>query len=221
MEGFMRKIFEIAKSNQLFQEIAFSDFEAILNCLSTKTSIYKKGDIILLSGDSINFVGLILSGGIKILKEDMNGNVTILAKLSVSEIFGEVFACAEVFHSPVTVQAVDETEVLFMDYNKIFRSCSNICHFHTRLIKNMLKLVAQKNLMLNQKIEILSKRTTRDKLLCFFDSQRRAANEFTIPFNREEMANYLCVDRSAMSNELCKMRDDGLIKFNRNEFEIL
>jgi len=217
----MKKIFGVAKNNQLFQGIAFSDFEPMLNCLSMRTSTYKKGDIILLSGDPINFVGLILSGGIKIIREDKNGNIAILTKLTVSELFGEVFACAEIFHSPVTVQAIEETEILFVDYSKIFTSCANACHFHTQLTKNMLKLVAQKNLMLNQKIEILSKRTTRDKLLCFFDFQRGMANEFTVPFNREEMASYLCVDRSAMSNELCKMRDDGLILFNKNCFEIL
>ena len=217
----MKKIFEVAKRNPLFHSIAFSNFEAMLNCLSMRTSTYRKGDIVLLSGNPINFVGLILSGSIKIIREDMNGNIAILAKLTTSEIFGEVFACTETFHSPVTVQAIEETEVLFIDYSKIFTSCTNACRFHTQLIKNMLKLVAQKNLMLNQKIEILSKRTTRDKLLCFFDFQRGAANEFTIPFNREEMANYLCVDRSAMSNELCKMRDDGLIRFTKNEFEII
>lgn len=217
----MKKIFEIAKNNPLFEEVSITEFEAMLNCLPTKKSTYKKDNIILLSGESTNFVGLILSGCIKIIKEDMNGNITILSKLSASEIFGEVFAFSESSHSPVTIQAVEETEVLFIDNNRVFTSCTNACQFHTRLIKNMLKLVAQKNLMLNQKIEILSKRTTRDKLLCFFDFQRGEESEFTIPFNREEMANYLCVDRSAMSNELCKMRDDGLIKFNRNEFEIM
>jgi len=217
----MKKIFDIAKNNPLFQEINYSDFEPMLNCLSSRTATYRKDDIILLSGDSINFVGLIVSGSIKIIREDLNGNSTILTKLVASEIFGEVFACAEISHSPVTVQAIEETDVLFIDYSKIFTSCTNACHFHSRLIKNMLKLVAQKNLMLNQKIEILSKRTTRDKLLCFFDFQRGTLNAFTIPFNREEMANYLCVDRSAMSNELCKMRDDGLIQFNKNYFEIL
>ena len=97
---------------------------------------------------------------------------------------------------------------------------SSACPFHAKLIENMLGLLAKKNLMLNQKIEILSKRTTREKLLCFFDAQRGAAKRFTIPFNREELAHYLCVDRSAMSNELCKMRDEGLIKFQRNNFEV-
>jgi len=221
MEDFMKNFFDVAKNNPLFQGIAFSDFENMLNCLSAKAAIYKKDDIVLLSGNSINFVGLIVSGSIKIIKEDINGNINILTTLSTSEIFGEVFACAEIFHSPVTIQALEDTEIIFFNYSKIITLCSNACHFHAMLVKNMLKVLAEKNLMLNQKIEILSKRTTREKLLCFFDYQRGTARKFTIPFNREEMALYLCVDRSAMSNELCKMRDDGLIKFNRNKFEII
>ncbi len=107
-----------------------------------------------------------------------------------------------------------------MDYKKIITTCACACHFHARLIENMLRLIARKNLILNQKLEIVSKRTTREKLMCFFDTQRGAAKRFTIPFNREELARYLCVDRSAMSNELCKMRDEGLISFHKNTFEL-
>jgi CRP-like cAMP-binding protein len=217
----MRKVFETIKSNPLFNGIAFSDFGRMLSCLSAKTVYHQKGDIILMSGDSVNFVGLILSGSVKIIKEDINGYITILTELTVPEIFGEVFACAGIAQSPVTILAAEDVEILFIDYQKIITSCSAACPFHARLIKNMLKLVAKKNLMLNQKIEILSKRTTREKLLCFFDMQRVAATKFTIPFNREELAHYLCVDRSAMSNELCKMRDEGLIKFQKSTFEIL
>jgi len=216
----MKKIFEKVKGNPLFDGIAFSDFESMLNCLSAKTAFHKKGSIILLSGNTVDFIGLILSGSIKIIKEDLDGNAVILAELRAPEIFGEVFACAGVTQSPVTVQAAEDAEMLFLDYSKLIVSCSSVCHFHSRLIKNMLGLLARKSLTLNQKIEILSKRTTREKLLCFFDIQRGAAKKFTIPFNREELAHYICVDRSAMSNELCKMRDDGLIKFNKNTFEI-
>jgi CRP-like cAMP-binding protein len=218
---FMKKIFESVKGNQLFHGIAFSDFEGMLSCLSAKTKDYKKGGIILLSGDTVDFVGLILSGSVKVIKEDLDGNITILTELSVSEVFGEVFACAGTPQSPVTVQAAEDAEILFIDYRKIVTSCSSACPFHARLIENMLKLLAHKNLMLNQKIEILSKRTTKEKLMCFFDYHRGAAKKFTLPFNREELAHYLCVDRSAMSNELCKMRDEGLIRFKRNEFEII
>jgi len=177
--------------------------------------------VILLSGEAVNFVGLVLSGSIKLIKEDAGGNITILSKLTASEIFGEVFAYAEVFYSPLTVQAAEETEIVFIDCRRVITSCSNACRFHVRLIENMLRLFAQKSLILNQKIDILSKRTTREKLFCFFDYQRGAAKKFMIPFNREELATYLCVDRSAMSNELCKMRDEGLICFHRNAFELL
>ena len=174
-----------------------------------------------MSGDAVNFVGMILSGSVQIIKEDPDGRVAILTELSISDIFGEVFACAGISHSPVTIQASEDSEILFIDYNKIITSCSSACPFHARLIENMLKLIAVKNLLLNQKIEILSKRTTKEKLLCYFDLQRGAARKFNIPFNREELARYLCVDRSAMSNELCKMRDEGLIRFIKNTFEIL
>ena len=217
----MKKIFETIKSNPLFQGIAFNDFERMLSCLSAKTANYKKDAIILLSGNTINFVGLILSGSVKIIKEDIDGHITLLDGLTVPEIFGEAFACAGIKQSPVTVQATDDVEILFIDYQKIITSCTATCPFHTKLIENMLRLIARKNLILSQKIEILSKRTTREKLLYFFDTQRGAAKKFTIPFNREELAHYLCVDRSAMSNELCKMRDEGLIKFKKNTFEII
>lgn len=217
----MKSVFESIKNNPLFHGIAFSDFERMLSCLSAKTARYKKDEVILLSGDTVSFVGLILSGSIRIIKEDVYGHSTILAELAAGEIFGEVFACAGISQSPVTVQTAEDSEILFIDYKKIITLCTAACSFHTALIENMLKLIAKKNLMLNQKIEILSKRTTREKLMCFFDMQRGPVKKFAISFNREELAHYLCVDRSAMSNELCKMRDEGLILFYKNIFEIL
>jgi CRP-like cAMP-binding protein len=164
---------------------------------------------------------MVLSGSARVIKEDENGNVMILTELAASELFGEAFACAGIEQSPVTVLAAEDSEILCIDYKKITSSCSSACGFHSKLIENMLKIIAEKNLLLNQKIEILSKRTTREKLLAFFDAQRGAAKKFSIPYNREELAHYLCVDRSAMSGELCKMRDEGLLKFHKNKFEIL
>ena len=216
----MKNIFEKARGNLLFDGINFEDYGKLLECLSAKTSHYKKGEIILLAGNRIDFVGLVLAGQIKIIKEAQDGNINILTELAAAELFGEVFACAGVPHSPVTVQAVEDCEILFIDYKRIITSCSSACPFHTKLIENMLKLIAQKNLLLNQKNEILAKRTIRGKLLSFFDHQRGVKKKFTIPYNREELANYLCVDRSAMSRELGKMRDEGLISFVRNKFEV-
>jgi len=217
----MKKIFDTIKDNPLFHGVAYSDFIRMYDCLSAKTVRYKKDDVILLSGNAVSNVGLILSGSVRVIKEDIDGNIMIMTELSVPDTFGEVFACAGITQSPVTVMAAEDVEILFIDYKKIITSCTASCPFHAKLIENMLRLIAKKNLMLNRKIEILSRRTTREKLLCFFDMQRGAAKKFTIPFNREELASYICADRSAMSNELCKMRDEGLIRFKKSTFEIL
>lgn len=217
----MKNKFDILKNNKIFRNIAFSDFQKMLACLSAREVSYKKQEIILLSGDAINFVGLILSGSVQVIKEDMNGNITIIAELNISELFGEVFACAGIDHSPVTVRAAEDCSILLFNYRKIITTCSKNCHFHSKLIENMLSIIANKTLMLNKKIELLSKRTTRDKLLCYFDLQRGVAKKFTLPFNREKLAQYICADRSAMSAELSRMSSDGIIKINRNEIEIL
>jgi len=217
----MHTIFTKIKSNPLFNGIALHDFEKLLHCLTAQTTAYQKDDVIWLSGHRVDCIGLILSGHVKIVKEDINGDISILTELTTSALFGEAFACAGIAHSPVTVQAATDCEILFLDYKRIITSCPAACPFHSRLIANMLQILARKNVLLNQKIEILSKRTTRAKLLSFFDTQRGTSQRFTIPYNREELAHYLCVDRSAMSNELCKMRDEGLIHFRKNEFEIL
>ncbi len=216
----MKEIYAAAKENPLFHGIEPGDFEKILGCMRARVAAYKKDDVVLLSGEAVRSIGLVLAGGVRVLKEDADGGTAILTGLGVSELFGEVFACAEVTQSPVTGIAAEDTRVLWMDYKKVVTSCAAACPFHSRLITNMLKLIARKNLMLNQKNEILSKRTTRGKLLAFFDTQRGSAKKFTIPYNREELARYLCVDRSAMSCELCRMRDEGILKFNRNSFEL-
>ena len=217
----MKRVFDVVKTNPLFQGIALGDFENMLSCMSARTVFYPRGELLLMTGDTISSVGFILSGAVKIIREDVDGNISILTELSVSECFGEVYACAGISQSPVTIQATEDTEILAIDYRRIVNSCSSACPFHTRLIENMLRLLAQKNLMLHQKDEILSKRTTRAKLICFFDFERGAARKFSIPFSREELAHYLCVDRSAMSGELGRMRNEGLIKFDKNKFEVL
>ena len=217
----MENKFEAIKGNQLFSGIDFSELSAMFHCIGAETKNYNKNDMILLSGNRIDFIGVVVSGSVKIVKEDISGNQTISAKLFSTELFGEVFACAEVFHSPVTIIAAEGCEVLFLDYRKVVTSCGKSCSFHARLIKNMLKLMAKKNMYLNQKIDILSKRTLRKKLLCFFEYQGKGASQFTINFNREELAGYLCADRSAVSAELSRMQKDGVLKYSKNTFELM
>jgi CRP-like cAMP-binding protein len=221
----LKKIYDRLKHNPLFHAIAYDDFEKVLGCLGAKALRYGKGDVLLLAGEDVAFVGLIVSGKIKIVKEDERGNISMLTELSESEMFGEILAYADISQSPVTIQAATDCEILLIDHKKIISGCSSecwaACLFHRKLIENMSRIIAKKNFLLNRKIEILSKRTTREKLMCFFDFYREGEREFSIPYNREEMANYLCVDRSAMSNELCKMRDEGVLTFYKNRFRLL
>ena len=219
----MKKYLKQLQKNALFNNFDLTDLESILKCLSAKVDYYKKKDIILLQGEHVNFVGIVLSGSIEIIKEDIEGNINILAHLGINDIFAEAFACADIYECPVTVQAIEDCEILFIDCKRIIKTCHKACIFHSSLIENMLSLIAKKNITLNQKIEILSKRTTREKLLAFFNThiQMTHSKKISIPYNREGLANYLCVDRSALSRELCNMRDEGLIKFVKNEFEIV
>lgn len=223
MEKTPENYFEVLKSCMLFENIQTSDMDSMLQCLNTKVKLYKKGAVILLAHDDITEVGIVLSGTIQVIKEDYLGNKHILTKLSVSDLFAEAFACAGIKKSPVTVISVTECAILFIEFRKIITVCTSACTFHTRLVENMLKLIANKNIMLNQKIELISKRSTREKLLSYFELQMKGADDkcFTIPFKRHELADFLCVDRSAMSRELCRLRDEGILRFNGNEIEML
>lgn len=217
----MKKPFEAVLHNPLFRGIGLSDFEAMLSCMEARTQNYKKGEIILLAGNPVESVGLVLSGAVQVVREDADGKLNLLTELHAGDMFGEVFACAGITHSPVTVLSEQNSEVLHINYQKIITTCSSTCTFHHKLVENMLALLAQKNLMLNRKIEILSKRSTRERLLLYFDFCRQGATRFTIPLSREELAAYLCVDRSAMSAELSKMQREGLIRYERNTVQML
>ncbi|MCL2045592.1 MAG: Crp/Fnr family transcriptional regulator [Oscillospiraceae bacterium] len=213
--------YDILMHNPLWNQIDIAQYTSMIACMEGKQRSFRKGSYIVMAGDEVTHIGMILSGSVKVIKEDYDGNIFIMTELGKSDLFGEAFACAGVKRSPVTIQATTKTEVMFIDFQKVLSTCSSACSFHTKLIENMLSLIAQKNLLLNQKIDILSKRSTREKLLAFLEMFRIDGNKFLIPYNREEMALYLCVDRSAMSYELSKMRDEGIIRYKKNEFEIL
>lgn len=217
----MKAIFEQIKTNPLFQGIGIVDFEAMLHCLDGRVQRYPKGHVIQLAGNPVDTVGLVVNGSVQVVREDPDGKQNLMTELREGDVFGEVFACAGISHSPVTVLAVEDSDILHIQYRRVFSACTSACGFHQRLIENMLALIARKNLMLNQKIEILSKRTTRERLLLYLDACRKGARRFTIPFNREELAAYLCVERSAMSAELSRMQHAGLIRYRRNEVEWL
>lgn len=219
----MKEYSKILKSVALFEGLKEEELDAVLSCLSAKTGKYSKNQIILQHGESTTNIGIVLSGQVQIIKEDYYGNRNLFANLSESMLFGETFICADIKTLPVSVISTTESVILWIDYRRIISPCNQVCSFHSTLIYNMLRIVAMKNILLNQKIEFTSKRTTREKLIAYLsaEAQKIDNNHFTIPFNRQELADYLNVDRSAMSAELGKLRDEGLIDFHKNEFTLL
>lgn len=219
----MKNKIQIIRSNPLFEGIEESDIMCLLTCLSAKETVYDKDSYILMADNIITHVGIIISGSANIIKEDYWGNRAIISKISQGEMFAEAYCCAEVLTSHVSVVACEKTEVLYIDYKKIITTCSKSCGFHNHMLENMVKILARKDIILTKKIEHLVKRTTKEKLLSYLSSQAISTNSniFDIPFSRQELADYLSVDRSAMSNELCKLRDEGILKFNKNHFELI
>lgn len=216
----MRKYLSLLKNSKLFQGISENELLSMMNCLSAVTRSYQKGEYVFTRGERIDSVAVLLEGCIHIQKEDYWGNLSILSEISEGEIFGEVYACLgsdEILNNAV---AVKPSEILFLDVKRILTMCPSACQFHGRLIRNLLSALVLKNKMLTQKLEHMSKRTTREKLLSYLSeqSQRVGSPAFDIPFNRQQLADFLSVDRSAMSAELCRMRDEGVLTFDRNHF---
>lgn len=212
----------VLKKCPLFEGIEENELDFLLSCLSATEKSYKKDEFILSYGDKPLYVGIVLSGNIHIFQEDYWGNRSILASVEEGFLFGEAFSCSQIESIPVSVIANKETKVLLIDYKKIITTCTSTCTFHARLIQNMIKILANKNILLTQKISHLTKRSIREKLLSYLSEQalKSKSNSFEIPYNRQELSDFLAIDRSAMSNTLGKMRDEGIIKFNKNKFTL-
>ena len=219
----MEKYFKILKQCTLFAHIEDQELPGLLKCLGARVLHISGKQSVFMEGDPARYVGVVLSGSVQVVRDDYYGNRSILAMLESAEMFGEVFACAGVETMPVSVIAVGDSEIMLLDVKRILTTCSNSCDFHQRLISNLLQVVAMKNLMLNQKIEFLSKKTTREKLMAYllFQAKQQNSSSFTIPYDRQALADYLGVERSAMSAEISKLRKDGVIECSRSAFQIL
>lgn len=219
----MEKYFEILRGSKLFYGVSELELKEMLHCLKPQIKSYQKGSFIFYRGDAASAMGLVASGSVHILKEDYWGNRTILAEVSAGQLFGEAYACSDRQELAVSAAAAQDCEVLFLDVKQIFTVCSSACVHHTRLIQNLVRALADKNISLTAKIEHMSQRRLRDKVLSYLsDISRQQGNaDFFIPFNRQQLADYLSVDRSALSNELCKLRDEGLLRFEKNHFWLL
>ncbi|MCQ4896288.1 Crp/Fnr family transcriptional regulator [Anaerotruncus sp. DFI.9.16] len=209
----------------LFAGIRPDEWERMLGCLGAVHRRYPAGEFILMAGQPADRVGVLLEGRARVLREEFSGARTILTALAPGDLFAEAFACASGGGRtlPVSVLATSDCRVLLIDYRKIITACPSACDFHARLVRNMLAVLADKNLLLNRRLRHLSKRTTREKLLSYLSEEAAAhgGGEFDIPFDRQGLADYLCVERSAMSAALSKLREEGLLETRRSHFRLL
>lgn len=205
-------------NSSLFDGIDRENRGAMLDCIGYHIGTFRKGDIVAFEEENIRHIGIVLSGAVDMIKEDLWGNKTMLVRVRQNEVFGETFACGSDNLSMVTFQVSEAARILFLPFDRVMHSCTMACQFHHRLIENMVHIIADKNRDLMRKIEVVSKRTIREKLLAYLSiqAQIQGTRYFRIPLGRVELAEYLCVDRSALTRELAKMKEDGLIDYDRN-----
>ena len=218
----MKDFQEVLSGTPLFAGMKWEEIEAMLRCLGGVRRSYPGQSAVYQEGENISQIGIVLSGRVQIMYEDLFGHRSILNGIGEGEVFGEALACAGVLRIPFSIWTQEPCEILFLEYKRVIHTCSNACVFHSRLIANMVSVLAEKNLMLNRKIRCLSRRSTREKLLMYLTEQARQANSqvFQIPFDRQALADYLCVDRSAMSAELSKLKREGILEFHRSTFRL-
>jgi CRP-like cAMP-binding protein len=219
----MKKYLNILQKCPLFDRIDEEPLLRMLTCLGARVETFDKKYTIITEGTPAKYIGIVLSGSVQIVRMDFYGNRSILAENGPSEVFVEAFACAEVPAIPVTVIANEPCEIMLIDCSHILHTCHNNCGFHQQLIFNLMKDLAVKTIMFHQRIEVTSKRTTREKLMAYLFLQAKKADSpvFTIPFDRQELADYLEVDRSGLSAEISKLRNEGIINCHRSQFELL
>lgn len=212
----------VAKASPLFYSIEEAELNGLLGCLRAKTCSYEKGAFLLRAGEPVTGFGMVLTGRVQVTREDLYGTRTLLTQLEAGDLFAEAFAFANAPVMPVTVEAASECTALFFDHTRMLAPCANGCAFHTQLIRNMMGILAKKNLMLNSKIQHISRRTTREKLLSYLNEQAHIhkSPQFIIPFDRQELADYLCVERSAMSAELSRLQKEGLLSYHKSAFKL-
>jgi CRP-like cAMP-binding protein len=206
----------------LFEGLQADEISSLLGCIKAVSRRFFKGQMIISEDDRFSLIGIVVSGSVRLERIDFFGERQVIGKAGPSELFGEVFVFSAVPYK-VDVLAATDCEILLLHGSDALKVCHKACEFHNQLVLNMVKIVSDKSLRLNEKALILSQRTTRSKILAFLDTKAKAClyNEFDIPYDRQELADYLGVERSAMSAELSRMKRDGLIDYHKNHFTLL
>lgn len=219
----MKKYIPVLKKTQMFSGVSVEEIESMLSCLGARLCEFDKGECVIRQGERLSDILVLVDGNLLIQKDDYWGNRSILGQISAGEMFGEAYVAPESGTVLNDVVAIEKSTVIFFDVKRILTTCSSACRFHSMVVQNMFFAISEKNRKLVQKLGHMSKRSTRDKLISYLSEEAKKQNSsyFTIPFNRQQLADFLSVDRSAMSNELCKMRNEGLLEFEKNNFRLL
>jgi CRP-like cAMP-binding protein len=217
----MKKYIDVLKRSKLFAGVGEDEISGMLACLDAKEKDYKEGEFVFRQGDRAESVSVLVEGALLVQADDYWGNRSIITRVAAGELFGQAYLAGEAIMNDV-VAAKDST-VVFFDAKRVLTTCSSACPFHNRVIRNLFFALSETNLRLVTKLGHIQKRTTREKLMSYLSlmAKKAGSSSFTIPFNRQELADFLSVDRSAMSAELCKMRDEGLLSFNKSSFTLL
>lgn len=219
----MKKYIDILAKTKLFNGVRPDDIEAMLSCLGAYFKSYKRGEYVFRAGDFVHKLTVLTEGRLLIRKDDYWGNRTIVNIIESGDMFGEAYAAPGSGAIVNDVTAEEDSTVIFFDIHRILGVCPSACRFHELTVRNLFYTISEKNRRLVHKLDIISKRTTREKLITYLsdEAKRQGSADFVIPFNRQQLADFLAVDRSAMSSELGRMRDDGLLTFEKNRFTLL
>lgn len=219
----MREYVFVLKNSPFFSGMTEDEILSILNCVGARVTVRKKGEYLFRAGDSTTAMGLVLSGTLLVVQEDLWGRRNIMSSVVAGGLLAEAFAAVPGSVLNVSVEAMEESRILLLDVGRLLAVCPSACSHHNRLVQNLVSVLAGKMLLFNYKITHMSKRSTREKLLSYLSSEaiRQGTLSFTIPYDRQQLADYLCVDRAAMSAELSKLKKEGLLRTERKHFVLL
>ena len=216
----MKEFFPVIRSAPLFSGISEEELTVMLSCLRAEKRVFPKDTFLLRTGDTAESIGLVLSGSVLVVQEDIWGNRNILSKAGPGQTFAAAYACAPGSQLNVSVLAETPVTAMFLNVKRVLNVCPSACEHHSRIIRNLLGELAEKNLRFNEKLTHMGQRTTRSKIMSYLsaEAQRLGKYEFDVPFSRQQLADYLGVERSGLSLELGKMRSEGLLDFRKSHF---
>lgn len=209
--------------HQLFENISTADLERMTVCFGAVKQHYRAGEVVCDLTGRFGKVGILLSGAAEVIRIDSMGNRTVMELIDDRGIFGEMIAFSSHVGDSMFILCTRDAEVLYIRNDQVTKRCKNACQCHSILVENMLRLITDKAVKMSERIEVLSNRSIREKLNCYFKLMaiHTGKMEFDLPFTMTALAEYICADRSAMMREIKKMTEDGLVKITRRHVKLL